>query len=855
MHEELEGLLADLADRIAAGDSVDLDALPAELREHPEVQGLLRFARVAQALDRHQSGPVQVMGRDEDAPAMPAQIGPWRVLRLLGRGGMGEVWLGERVDGAVEQRVAIKRVRGASPAFVRRLLAERRILARLSHPNIARFIDAGVDAEGQPWLALEHVEGVELSAWCEQQRPDLGTRLRLFLAICAAVDHAHRLLVVHRDLKPGNVLVDVQGQPHLLDFGVAKLLDEEAGETTLAALTPAWAAPEQLRGEPVSTATDVYALGLLLCRLLSGALPASRARGDLASLVAQLGEEDTQRPSRLARTATELPYAPERLLGDLDAIVAKALRPEPEARYGSAAALAEDIERHLDSRPLRAVAPTRWYRFSRFAKRNRGMLSVATAASLAVLLSLGMALWQANRARMEAERAQAQTVQAEAQAERASSAVQFLLSVFAPADPFARDAASAVDLDEAFRQALTRLDTDFAPESLIALDLTREFGNILGKRGEVEEAAKRLDAGIAIARQRYPESPELALLLLTRGALHSQQGEYAPARAVVEDGVRLLRPRTERYPIELGEGLFLLANLDLVDERMDDAERHAREADALHARALPAGDFRHAVARFNLGMLLRHQRRNAEARPMLEEAVRLAEAARGPDAAGLVYMLDGLRGAAQALGDREAERAAAERMLAVAELHFEGDHPLRADALTEAGNVRLRSGGDPEGERMLREAARIFAVHGHPYEARAWRLLGMSLNMHREWARALSALDEGARACQRIGAGYAECLSAAAERVTSLARLGRGDDALAASVALDALIAAEGTHGPDTGLMADEARAEAFAANGRREEALALFDALNAAYSERYGAEHRIVLTLRERRDEVANTR
>ncbi len=622
-----ESLLVDLAERIAAGEPIDIESLPPELRRHPEVEGLLRFARVAQALDRHQSEPSPRHDADAPVASTPAQIGPWRVLRLLGRGGMGEVWLGERVDGAVDQRVAIKRVRVASAAFVRRLLAERRILARLSHPNIARFIDAGVDAEGQPWLALEHVEGVELSAWCEQQRPDLDTRLRLFLAICAAVDHAHRLLVVHRDLKPGNVLVDAQGQPHLLDFGVAKLLDEEAGETTLAALTPAWAAPEQLRGEPVSTATDVYALGLVLCRLLSGGLPTSRARGDLASLVAQLGEEDTQRPSRLARTATELPYAPERLLGDLDAIVAKALRPEPEARYGSAAALAEDIERHLDSRPLRAVAPTRWYRFSRFAKRNRGMLSVATAASLAVLLSLGMALWQAKRARIEAERAQAQTLQADAQAERAKSAVQFLLGVFAPADPFARDAASAVDLDEAFRQALARVDTDFAPESLIALDLTREFGNILGKRGEIEEAAQRLDAGIAIARERYPESPELALLLLTRGALHSQQGEYAPARAVVEEGVRLLRPRKERYPIELGEGLFLLANLDLVDERMDEAERHAREADALHAAALPAGDFRHAVARFNLGMLLRHQRRTAEARPVLEDAVRLAEAA------------------------------------------------------------------------------------------------------------------------------------------------------------------------------------------------------------------------------------
>ncbi len=849
MQEELDGLLADLAERIAAGETIDSGLLPKALREHPEVQGLLRFARVAQALDRHQTGP------EEDTPTAPPQIGPWRVLRLLGRGGMGEVWLGERVDEVVQQQVAVKRVRGASPAFVRRLLAERRILARLSHPNIARFIDAGVDLDGQPWLAMDYVEGIDLSVWCSERQPDLGARLDLFLKICSAVEHAHRLLVVHRDLKPGNVLVDAEGQPHLLDFGVAKLLDEEAGETTLAALTPAWAAPEQLRGETISTSTDVYALGLILCRLLSGALPASRARGDLASLMAELGEEDTQRPSRLARAAQGLPYAPERLVGDLDAIVSKALRPEPEARYGSVAALADDVQRHLQSRPLRARAPTRWYRFSRFARRNRGALSVATAASVAVLISLGLALWQADRARREAERAQAQTVQAEAQAERASGAVRFLLSVFAPTDPFQRDASSAQSLDEAFVQALARIDSEFGDDSLLALDLNREFGSIQGKRGEAEAAAQRLDRAIALAERQHPDSPPLALALLTRGDLHTQQGEFKPARAVVERGVEILRRHAEAHPVELGEGLFLLANLDLVDERMDTAEANAREGHALHAAALPAGDFRHAVATYNLAMLLRHQRRTAEAKPLLEEAVRLAEAARGPDAAGLVYMLDGLRGAAQALGDREGERAAAERMLAVAQRHFEGDHPLRADALSEAGNIRLRSDRDPEGERMLREAARIFSLSDHPYEARAWRLIGMSWNMHGEWARALDALESGRAACERIGRGYAECLSAAAERVTSLARLGRGPEALTASAELDAFIASEGTHGADTGLMADEARAEAFAADGRLDEALALFDQLIAAYSERYGAEHRIVVTLRERRAELASAR
>jgi len=321
--DPLEQLLAQLADKIADGETIQPSGLPQELAKRPEVERLLRFARVAQTLaDNVGTAPVE--------SSAPERIGPWRVLRLLGSGGMGDVWLGERADGTVEHRVAIKRVRGASFTFSQRLQAERRILARLSHPNIARFIDAGVDAGGAPWLALEYIDGISLADWLDRERPALRARLSAFLAICEAVDHAHRHLVVHRDLKPANVLVDAQGMPRLLDFGIAKLMDGPGGETTLGGMTPAYAAPEQLRGGEVSTATDVYALGLLLFRMLVGDLPETRRDASLAAVLSRLDLEETQRPSRHPAPGHALPYSLSVLRGDLDAIVSRALRAAPK---------------------------------------------------------------------------------------------------------------------------------------------------------------------------------------------------------------------------------------------------------------------------------------------------------------------------------------------------------------------------------------------------------------------------------------------------------------------------------------------------------------------------------------------
>ncbi|MCE3001208.1 MAG: serine/threonine-protein kinase [Xanthomonadaceae bacterium] len=852
MTADLDALLASIAERIAAGETIDPATFPPGCADDPRVRSLLRFARVAGALASNAAtGGNPPPG---DGGRAPGSIGPWRLVRLLGSGGMGEVWLGERADGAVEHRVAIKRVRGAAPAFAARLESERRILAKLSHPNIARFIDAGVDATGAPWLALDFVDGETLADWVARTRPGLRARLELFRKVCAAVEHAHRLLVVHRDLKPGNVMVDAAGEPRLLDFGIAKLLGEGDGTLTASVLTPAYAAPEQLRGGEVSTATDVYALGLLLFRLLADALPETRREANVAAVLSRLDDEETQRPSTTARASgAGLPYAPDALVGDLDAIVSKAIRTEPEQRYGTVAELAADVQRYLEDRPVAARPPTRAYLASRFMRRHRGALTITALALLGIVASLGIALWQARVAADAARRAEAEAAAARAQAERAEGATSFVLSIFRQTDPFRRDARGTITLQQAFDDALARVDREFDGQPLLAIDLNDDFGETLVNQGRFHEGRARLEKALALAERNLPpDSPVIAETLVNLVSLAEQTGTLMEARPLAERALSILEPLRTSEPVLLGHAKFLRASILLFEGKADAAEPVARDALALHVANLPADDTRLPVSLYTLGMVLRHQRKNEEAKPFLDDAVRRAEALQGGDAAALVYMLDGVRGNANALMERERERVAVDRMLEVARANFSGDHPLHADALVEAGNVRLRDEGAAEGEAMLREAAAMYARLDHPLEARAWRLLGWGNHYWERYDRAAAAFDEGFTRCASIGPTTGECMSIAAERVATLVKLGRAAEALAASEALDRIVAASGTPGLDTTQMADEARAEAYAVNGRAAEGVVLYDELIATYSEHYGADSNIVARTRKRRDEIA---
>ncbi len=390
------------------------------------------------------------------------RLGPWRLERELGRGGMGVVWLAERDDAAFRRRVAIKVLHGAS--FDRdlelRFRRECALQASLEHEGIARLIDTGVAADGRPFLVLEHVQGQPLDQWCRARKPGLRERLELFAKICDAVHHAHQRLVVHRDLKPGNILVTDEGEPKLVDFGIAKLLHPEEGATWAdltrgeqRLFTPSYASPEQLLGGTVGVPSDVYALGVIGYELLVGELPFDLREADWKERLRIVCEDDPRPPSAVAVRAGSTAVTPTRLLsGDLDAILLYALRKEPERRYGSAESLGDDVRRYLTGLPVRARPDTLGYRSSRFLRRHR----VASVAAAVALLSLCVGF--------------------------AATLAQYF------------EAETARDLAEERSAALEVLTRDLEAERMAAVDRADELARLGGDlASESERASRRFD--------------------------------------------------------------------------------------------------------------------------------------------------------------------------------------------------------------------------------------------------------------------------------------------------------------------------------------------------------------------------
>ena len=353
------------------------------------------------------SGPIIDDTVDGSVAREGELVGPFRLIREIGRGGMGAVWLAEKADGSLRREIALKLPRLAWGAGLsERMARERDIGAILVHPNIARLYDAGVDDRGRPYLALEYVDGVPLDTWCKTQAQSIPERLRLFLQIVRAVSYAHGRLVVHRDLKPTNILVSADGQVHLLDFGIAKLLDEAAGDERLTqeqgrVCTPLYASPEQLLGEVVTVASDVYSLGVLLFKLMTTQHPYRVGTGGLASLEVAILEGEAP----LASSRIDDPKARHAVRGEIDAIVGKALKRQPLQRYATADALAQDIERYLKGERVLARADTMAYRICKVVKRHRSAFAASIAALAAILGAAGVSVVQAKRASDAAERA------------------------------------------------------------------------------------------------------------------------------------------------------------------------------------------------------------------------------------------------------------------------------------------------------------------------------------------------------------------------------------------------------------------------------------------------------------------
>ncbi|HKE97284.1 MAG TPA: serine/threonine-protein kinase, partial [Povalibacter sp.] len=495
-----------------------------------------------------------------------AQLGPYRIDSQIGSGGMGEVWLARRVDGLYEGDVAIKTLHPyfGGGALRERFLREAQILGRLTHPNIARLLDAGVAPDGSVYLVLEYVRGVSVDTWCDERRLGIEARLRLFLEVCAAVAQAHANLVVHRDIKPSNILVTGEGDVKLLDFGVAKLVEGETGieRTELTRMTgriftPEYAAPEQVMGETITTATDVYALGVLLHVLLTATRPYGKSDNTIEIERAVLHDEPV-RPSRAvdsdgaAEIAERRSTTPARLqrslAGDLDNIIGRALRKAPADRYASVLEFADDVRRHLEHKPIRAQAEPLIARARKFVRRHR--VGAAASALIVLVVAAGIAgvLWQSHVAREQA-------VIAAQEAQKAAAVRDFLLDIFNsnseshPDGARARQTTAEELLDIASRNILGSVDQDPG----VRLELMGTMGrlNLILEKYEQTEALQR--ERVRFATERLGPSDTRTLeAMLDLGVFLRQRGSYDEARASVESAIRIMEDIGDRSSLLRG---------------------------------------------------------------------------------------------------------------------------------------------------------------------------------------------------------------------------------------------------------------------------------------------------------------
>ncbi|MBL8345732.1 MAG: serine/threonine protein kinase [Rubrivivax sp.] len=503
-------------------------------------------------------------------------VGPYRLLRQLGVGGMGEVWLAERADGGVKREVALKlpltEMRRAT--LVRRFERERDILATLEHPSIARLYEAGLTEGGQPYLAIEYVEGQRIDLWCRERAAGLNQRLQLLVQVAQAVSFAHSCLVLHRDLKPGNILVTPAGQVRLLDFGIAKLIGEEGGhaeETALTrlsgrALTPAYASPEQIRGEAIGTASDVYSLGVVAYELLSGERPYKLKRGSAAELEEAIVSADLAPPSRAAAD----PATARALRGDLDAIVLHALRKEARERYAGAAAFAEDLQRHLRHEPVLARPDSTLYRVRRFLARNRLVAGAGVAVSLALVAGTGVASWQAAQARQEARKAEQVT--------------GFLLELVASTDSDSGSNRNTTTV-QMLLGSRARIERRFAGEPEIQMRLLSSVGHSLIGLSEAAKAVPFLEAAVAVSARHLPtDHPDVLRAHLRLGEAMLFGSREAAAGAPLAHALAGFR-RSGDVPGQVST-LRWVSRRHTLRRESDDAIAAAQQAVAL-ARAHP----------------------------------------------------------------------------------------------------------------------------------------------------------------------------------------------------------------------------------------------------------------------------
>lgn len=657
------------------------------------------------------------------------RVGSYRLLSRIGLGGMGEVYLAERDDATYRQRVAIKLVNEGLYGRLTygRLRAERQILASLEHPNIARMFDGGTARDGTPYFVMEYVDGIPLDVYCDERRLDVSGRLRLFRSICAAVHCAHQNLVVHRDLKPSNILVTADGTPKLLDFGIAKLLDTGKAHHTVAVtqasvrlMTPNYASPEQVTGAPITTATDIYALGLLLYELLTGRrafdMPSYRlsdiervmttvpvAPPSAATLCKDIkGEPGRTRASQIAAArATQPKRLSRQLSGDLDVIVLKALQLEPERRYASVEQFSRDVENFLEGRPIVAQRDTWGYRSRKFVARHKFAVG---ASSVIVLLLCGFAAAMY----VQAQRIAEQRDRATAEETRAATVSSFLVELFELSDPN-RSRGATITAREILDAGARRVNEGLRDQPETQATLLETIGRVYGNLGlyrNAEEAARNV---LELRRTGTARDSDAVAALALLGQSLLEQGDYRGAEPYLNEAIELRRAVAEAAVSE-AELVHQLGRLRQLQGRYEAAETLYRQSLAMHTDS-QSGEVSSVMT--DLAQILERKADLSGAIAMTREALAMDEKQLGSDHPQVGIQRYNLAYLLSQQGELAAAGPLYEQSVSTLIRVLGDTHPDTIRVMAGFGRYLQRSGKYAEAEAKLRDAlARQVALRG-----------------------------------------------------------------------------------------------------------------------------------------------
>jgi eukaryotic-like serine/threonine-protein kinase len=652
------------------------------------------------------------------------RIGSYVLLRVLGEGGMGRVFLAARADEQYQQFVAIKLMHAGlwqSEMMLQRFQRERQILANLSHPNIGRLLDGGMTSDGSPYLVMEYVGGKPIDEYCREKRPSVRAKLELIRRVCLAVEYAHKNLVVHRDIKPANVLVTEEGTPKLLDFGIAKLLDpDNVGKMvpktrlTERLMTPEYASPEQLRGESITTATDIYGLGVLLYELLAGEHPFAEQTANPVEMVRQICEVDPRPPSAVALRCSDRPHSEAReLKGDLDHIVLMAMRREPERRYSSAAQLAADVSAYLNGYPVIARNTSWGYRARKFVRRHK--LAAVTAMLLMLTLtgfSIGMGVLT-QRANQERLRAEQERLRAEREA-------TFLADMFQAATP-TEARGRTVTARELLDRGASRVDKELATEPIVRASLLYTIADAYGQLGLWDQAQKLAERSFELRAQWLgPQNPSTADSLFLVARATRLKGEFKRAEPLFRQVLYIRQMQSGNDSTVVADSLTNLGECLYLEGKDSEAESKLRQA---------LGNYRqHSTnsgsdARDYLALLLEKKGEWLEATQLLHVAVEIDERTVGTDSPTYTIHLHNLAGALQRLGDFFTAESKLRESLTTERRVLGDAHPDLGYPLNLLGIVLLEEGDWRKAEPVLRETLALWSKLGltHPLLATALR--------------------------------------------------------------------------------------------------------------------------------------